>query len=507
MHLAYLVAIKAISMTKSGKGRTYRLGTAVGPVMSQKEFRVSKGMSEYSYAQKQSVKQREPVVSESNENIDASWFFEEGKKDQKTAEKQPVFLAEAVDKFASEEEIFAPEKANFAHILSNTNTEKTKLEQKLPPKVPPRTSDFAEFENFSPTPSSGTSGSLRDPDDRPNDRPIIAEDGSRRLRDERNDLTISSNGSDGEWSEPLYEKKKIKRPKTEADRRALAKKLADKGHIVNPNGAVDNHKKEVNWKLARDIGPDGKVTMPQLWRHLIKLWDKTFGPGILENMLSTDKSALAMTFENLKQNFIQLCDFEPSNRELAEYFDWFLEPKRLDSILASGKYSDPSNPKTSLHFRQLAGSVFLTRFYQEVILKRRNEAKPVGSGLSKTDMAISVLDQRFTLLRTTHEDNWDFMFSMVQTGYALAAQFLHDEKDLTDSECRQRIIHCMAEFLKRSGNKAKAVKYLTKGIENTEKNKDSLRKETCIWFEWQEKTKDLVEVAIQQSGVIIENEP
>lgn len=502
VHLAYLVAIKALAMTKTGKGRTYRLGAVKGPVVSQKEFRVSKGMSEYSYATKA---QKEPKVmtGESIENIDNGWFME-ADKEAKATEKQAVFLAKAVDNFAAETVNLAPEKANFAPILSSTNTPVTKTEQKLPPKVPPRTPQVEEFEDFNPTPApgSGVSGSLRDPDVRPNSRPNVAEGGQSRLR---NDVTTFTISKSEEWSEPLYEKKKLKRPKTEAERRIEASKQSAKGHIVNPNGTPDNRKKEVNWKLARDIGPDGAVTIPQLWRHLVKLWDKSFGEGILENMLSKDKSALARTFGELKQSFIKLYGFEPSNRDLAEYFDWCLEPKRLEALLANGKYVDPANQKAGLHFRQLCGSVMTARFYQEVIVKRKQaEAKLPGVEISKADAAVMVLDQRFSRLRSTFDDNWKFLFAMVETGYALTAQFLYDEKTMTDSECRQRIINCMAEFLKISSNKLAAVELLKKGVANTKKNSHLLRKEVCVWFEWEEKTKDLVEVAIQQSGVNIE---
>lgn len=504
VHLAYLVAIKALSVTKTGKGRTYRLGAVTGPVMSQKQYRVSKGMSEYAYA-KPAKKESKVMSGESTENIDNSWFID-GEKEEKTAKKQAIFLAEAINNFAAETANLAPEEANFAPILNSTNTESTKLEQKLPPKVPPRIEiPVEDLDDFDPVSGSGVAGSLRDPEDRPNSRPILAEVGECRLRDEPKSFMISKKNGEDEWSEPLYEKKRVKRPKTEAERRLEATKQAAKGHIVNPNGTPDNRKKEVNWKLARDIGDTGAVTIPQLWRHLVKLWDKSFGPGIIENMLSKDKSALTRTFGELRQTFITLFDFEPSNRDLAEYFDWFLEPKRLDSILNSGKYADPGKPKIEMHFRQLGGSVFLTRFYQEVILKRKQaEVKPThGVEMSKADAAVLILDQRFSRLRATYDDNWKFLFAMVQTGYALTAQFLYDEKGMTDSECRQRIIQCMAEFIRESSDKPGAVEHLKSGIENTKNNAHLLRKDVCVWFEWQEKTKDLIEVAVQQSGVDI----
>lgn len=488
-HLEYLLAVGALQVSKNDKGRVYRLGRTAGPIASQKRFRVAKGMPEYAYAQRKG-QGKEAVV----EKIDEAWF-----KEEPAPQKQALFLAKPADKFAAESAKLADEKANFAPILnSSTQTAVTKKEQTLPPKVPPRTLQVEDLDDFLSTPvaaATESSGSLRDPVGQPNSR-LTQSDGLDGHREGKEDFQLNSKGD--EWSQPLPGKKPPR--KTERERIAEAAKRSAAGHIVNPNGTPDNRKKELNWKLARDIGPTGAVTVSQLWRHLVKLWDSSFGPGIIENMLSKDRSAMDSTFGELKQAFIQLCDFEPSNRDLAEYFDWFLEPKRLASILSGGKYANPNDPKSMLHFRQLCGSVFVVRFHKDVVSKREGCKKPVGE-TTKADRSISAIEEIFGRFRESCDKDLDFILAAIGNGYALAAQFLHEEKNMDESACKQRIIKAMKNFLVEQKDKKKALGYLKRGMANTEMYSSLLRKETCIWFEWKEKTEGLIDIALEQSGV------
>jgi len=498
-----LEAIGALIKYKMGRKRIFELALPVGDIMSQKDFRVSKNMAEYSYAQKKPV---EPTIMahvpiKPMEQLDQSWFHEEANP----APKKPLFLSNPATNFASKPTNFAAEKANFAPILRETTETNTERKTDLPPKSPPRTQIFDGFEDF----DSGVRGSLRDPNAPPNSRRSIP-DGQTAGRLNSGETFLNSkektDGSDDEFSEPLMPttKRKPKGPKNQREKMGEARQLSNAGHIVNPLGRVDNRKKELNWKLARDIGPDGAVTTPQLWRHLVKLWDDRFGPGILENMLSNDKGAMASKFGDLKQQFINTCNHEADNRDLAEYFDWFLEPKRLNGILANAKYQCA---KGSVHFNQLSGAVFIKRFYDEVIGRRKLKNPMLEPAIiSKADEVSGLVEQMFSEFKAAYDDPHKFTLKMVSNGFAMAAQYLHDEKELSDSECRQRIIHLMAEFIKSIPDHAKAVKYLRKGLITTKEHAPLLRKETCIWFEWEPKTKDLIDVAIQQAGANIDEQ-
>ncbi len=496
--MAYLEAIGALIKSKMGRKRIYELAMPVGSVMSQKEFRVSKNMAEYSYAQKtiaQAVTLARNIPPRPMESIDQSWFHETPKLPQKPA----LFLSNPATNFASNSTNLAPEKANFAPILRETTETNTEIKKDLPPKIPPRTLKTDEVVDFD---FDGT-GSLRDPNGTPNSRrPVSSGQTAGRTNSEENFMNSKNNKSeDDELSEPLVNKPKNKKPKTQQELRGEAIRLSNAGHIVRPLGKIDNRKKELNWKLARDFGPEGKVTVPQLWRHLVRLWDDRFGAGILENMLSHDKSAMASKFGDLKQQFLNTCSHDASNRDLAEYFDWFLEPKRLNGILLNAKYQ---GPKGSVHFNQLNGSVFIKRFYDEVIGRRKLKNPMLESVESKADEVAGIVEQMFTEFKDTYDDPYKFTLKMVSNGYAMAAQYLHDEKEFSESECRQRIIQLMVDFIKKVPEPIKAVIYLKKGFITTKEHAPLLRKETCIWFDWEEKTKDLVDVAIQQSGVNID---
>lgn len=483
-----------------GRKRIYELQMPAGRVVSQREFRVSKNMAEYSYARKPKVQEiamaREIPPVKPMEPIDDSWFFEE----QKQAPKQAIFLSHPVANLASDSANFAAEEVKFAPILRETTKTNTEKEKDLPPKIPPRSPEVSGLDDF----GWGVLGSLRDPMGKPNSR-LPHPDGQTAGRQTTGGNSLNSDDLDDEMAEPLLKKKRDKKPKNQREFQAEAAALSNAGHIVNPLGKVDNRKKELNWKLARDIGPEGAVTTPQLWRHLVKLWDSRFGEGILENMLSHDKSAMNSAFGELKQQFINTCsNFEPTNRELSEYFDWFLDPKRLSGMLASAKYGGKNG---MIHFRQLSGAVYIKRFYDEVIARRQLKNPIIETAIkSKADEFAGLVEQMFNEFRNSYEDNYQFALKIVSNGYAMAAQFLHDEKDMTDSECRQRIIYIMAEFIKSVPTHAKAVKHLKTGLITTKEHAPLLRKETCIWFDWEEKTRDLIEVAIEKSGVNIDEQ-
>ena len=140
------------------------------------------------------------------------------------------------------------------------------------------------------------------------------------------------------------------------------------------------------------------------------------------------------------------------------------------------------------------------RFYNEVVVRRQVEsARASGGKISKADELISFVDGIFGEFRTAFGDNCSFALVVVQRGFALAAQFLHEEKGMTDSECRQCIISTLASFIRSAEHKDKAIEYVRLAPKTTHEHRNILRKESCIWFEWEEKTKDLIDMAIQES--------
>lgn len=497
-HLEYLAAIQAISVTqepyREGSKRVYRLESPEGHVLSQKEFRVQKGLSEYAYAV--------PPVPQV-EHVEV-WgeFFEE--KDVDTGKICPVFSQNSEAKFAHEKELFADDQAKFAPILYTSTKDLTRLETDLPSK--------SSLVHAGEATGSADSGSLRDPNVTPNDRRHVQEGqtaGPPNRSFAFSNLSTNNNDDGGAeaFDEPLLDKQKIKHPKNERERRSDAVQKSNQGHIINPIGMTDNRKRSCNWKLARDIGPTGAVTIPQLNKKLAILYNQAFGQGIYENMLSRDKSALTAMFARLAQAFIEVCNFEPSNRDLAEYFDWFFEPQRLQKILtAADKYTNPDKQGVKiLHFQQLCGSVFIQRFYNQVIkIRQLNARTPDNGPITKAEEFALKVDQFYREFETAANDDEQFCYAMVANGFALAAQFLHDEKKLDESECKQRIIKTMAAFIKANvADPKKAVDYLNLTLASTAENASLLRPH-CIWFEWPEKTNGLIEIALQQAGVQLE---
>lgn len=151
---------------------------------------------------------------------------------------------------------------------------------------------------------------------------------------------------------------------------------------------------------------------------------------------------------------------------------------------------------------------YLTDGFFRQIIARRILSKCAKLGAVKDEKAAALnekaemLDKAFSDLKAAEETANDraFAFAMVEHGYALAAQFLHEEHGLTDSECRQRIIAVMALFIRSSSSAANAVEHLRLGTRRTASLKFLLY-EDSIWHECEEKTRDLVDVALQQSGV------
>lgn len=515
-HLQYLVAIRALSLSKERVDgrlrRIFRLEVPPGAVVvSQKDFRVEKGMSEYAYVKKHAVvKQTVVEVVESDDppelidipeveamNTDnEGWdeFFAE-KPEADNGQKQPVFSQKPEEKLSGVEDFFAEKEANFAPILnSNTKLQETK-QKEHPPKVPPRTPDFGSTSEV----GSGSTGALRAPEGPPNSRRPLAE--SLNGFPDGQSIFLSSKTKEEQpeaWDEPLLEKKKIKRPRTERERRADAAQKSNKGHIVNPIGVTDNRKRIYDWKKPCDIEAAGSVTRSQLWRHLHKHYEAAFSSDI-EMQMSADRRSVDIFFEDIQaklQKFYKEADL----RTVAEYFDWYFAPQQIQVILKEFKRVGTFN------VRQLCGEVGIRIFADKVLnlrqLQKMSSERPSEAETMKTqtykiwkEFEGSMLDQK------------EFCRKIVKFGFALAAQYLFDEQRHSESECRQRIITTMASFIKeadKAGPEAlkATIEYLCLADGTTESYASHLTSED-LWFEWKQKTNDLIEVAIEQAGVNI----
>lgn len=513
MHLAYLVAVGALKTYPMGRKRILELALPAGPVISQRNFRVNRKMSEYSYAQKPlsvhhvnmtvacSIEPSKPQKSQ-QPPLDQSWFYSDIQP-----QKEALFLSKEGANFASEKDNFTPKKANFAPILREATEIKTNKEKNLPPKRSPlplqKPTDLTtEVKGLGGEIwGEGFEGSLRDPDGMLS-HPM--KDDYRRLNSEsRSDFNQEKErNEDPEMSEPIFVKK-TKQPKTAQEKRAEAVRLSNAGHLVSPLGRTNNRKKKLKPKLACDIEPTGKVTTAQLWKHLVNLWNDRFGVGLLEKMVSTDKSAVASMFENLQQQFIKTCDeYKPDNRELSQYFDWFLDPKRLTGMLSFTKF----DKNTMVHWNALAGSTYIRKFYDQHILPKRyaQEEIIVVSGLPEAKINAEKkksIRQSYAKFRNSYDDAYDFGLEMIRHGYVFTAQFLHEDKELTEDEIREKIIQTMVYLLQISNNKKSTVETLQGGLRRTEELMVMMPKRITIWYDWKEKTKGLIETAIEKSGI------
>jgi hypothetical protein len=326
---------------------------------------------------------------------------------------------------------------------------------------------------------------------RPSEEGLRLPEGQEKTSNEQND----------DLGDKFFPGKHEKKHKTGRERRAEAVQKINSGHIANPLGAPDNRKRQHNAKMARAIEATGAVTNAQLWGHLVKLWDAAFGEGILENMVSKDKSAVAALFAELQKKFADITSgFYPENRDLAEYFTWFLDPKRLSGILSSAKYASGQN---CIHVRQICGQVYIKRFYDEVVARRKDHVvTAVTHSKSQADKMAVRLEQIFQDFRDNFSNHYEFTIKMVAHGYSLAIQYLHDECGMDEPAAREHMIQAMMTLYKKVENKEKAIKFLQGGIASSERNEKLLMPDSCIWYNWREKTKGLVETVVERGNSV-----
>lgn len=288
-----------------------------------------------------------------------------------------------------------------------------------------------------------------------------------------------------EAPEPLRSKKG-KKNKTQKERRAEAIQKHNRGHIVNPLGGPNNSARRVLWRRARPIGPQGAVTVSQLMKHLCETWQDSIGTSP-EDQLPVDKYALQAWFDRLRQNFVDLCGYNPSYRELAEYFTWILEPRR---------FKNPQQLAT-LKVQQIQGKVYVQQFYNTVLLKRDTDKSATENPhVQKHGQSLELLNKAFKRIEDSLGHNSTTVFAMVRYGYVVFAQFLHERKGISGNQCRKRIIETMAEFLEGYEQRSDGLKFFEDALKNT-KELSYLYDKYFVWDKWQEQCVGLVEEAIK----------
>jgi hypothetical protein len=502
-HLEYLARIGVLVRTIEGQNRVYRLGIPPdGPLLSQREFRTAKGMAEYAYARQENNTVTVDMDKEDDEL--KNWLFGNASEEPAPAPAQQncnqnntLFFEPVADNFAQTSGNFCPNEDNFAHVLCSTREVKTQKELQPKPflvhdgKVP----DIAEQ-----TSCGGDGLASRAMGCRNGGPP--SDDSSRREQPDIFSRMEENPAESSDYAEPLLKqqrKRGVRQPKNQQERQTIAQNKIQNGHTAHPLGGPNNKPRRCNPKLARDISPDRSVTVPQLFRHLAGLYEKAFGIGVLENMVPTDRTAITAMFGELTQRFIDNCEgYNPSYKDLAEYFDWYFEPKRLEGAMKTSKYSESPGV---VHFRQVLGAYYVRKFYETIIQVRQRTAPDiVTKDRLEINEAKDFWHNAFTEFREVYESDYKMCVAMVKYGFAAFAEFLHEEYKLNAEECRRRIVAIGAGLIRTSKVPANGAKYFKIAVETTE-SKSRFLDEKCVWYDWKPRIEGIVEAAIAESGI------
>lgn len=299
--------------------------------------------------------------------------------------------------------------------------------------------------------------------------------------------------------EPLLERFRKKRPKNSRERRAEAAKLHNAGHIASPAGIKDNRGRRLKPMLACTIGDIGAVSEPQLYRFLYERYKELGWEGVLEQELPPYREALAFQLNELRQNFIRTCSHNPENRDLYEYFKWFLDPSRLSGSMKTAAKVGQDH----VSWRQIKGAACIRRFYDHVLVGKKQASAamspPRGPNIHAIrDEYIKEIFQKIT----ESVDDTDLVLHMLSYGFVMFAQYLHDMKGISDpSECKKRIISLLVGYLRNQPNKAHAIDVVKRAGKTTRENTGVNRLNTVWPDNWKEATADFVNIALEQAKV------
>jgi hypothetical protein len=289
---------------------------------------------------------------------------------------------------------------------------------------------------------------------------------------------------------------KKNKPRNKKERRAEAIKKHNQGHVVNPTGGPDIRLRKFDWKRARDIAPEGSITVAQLWRHIHLKYEESFGEGLLEGQMPQDRYAIGAWFDKLKQRFMKTCGYQIDNRDLSEYFTWILDPKRLESMMGMGRLTASKN---FLRVEQIQGAVYVQRFYNEVLRRRTGTViDTANENIKRLHRISDEVHDAFDYMTESGDSTMGWILSLVQYGFPLVLQFMMERQSMSEGQARKRIIDIMAEFIGKATEVGLATKYLDKAADATKRKAETYNKYT-VWQDWETKCNGLIEEATEKA--------
>lgn len=288
--------------------------------------------------------------------------------------------------------------------------------------------------------------------------------------------------------EPLLGRKKAKSQK---ERTAEALILASKGHLVSPLGRPKKKGSKLTPSRAKPISDVGNITIPQLWAAYLEIFSKSFGlTDLLPQIMADTRENVSRFFDDIRQRFLECTGALPENRDLYEYLVWFHRPEHLKRIM-----SRQTGHPGYIHPNQLKGVVHIKIFHDEVMKKKGQRSEFVSERVMDQRKMTSFVMGAYQSIREARPE--DMVYRLVNYGYVMFAEFLHDYHGCDASACRKRIIECMVGLLMAASDKAKAREFLSYAWKATENNEKCFT--SAVWPDWREACKDMLDAAVTLS--------
>ena len=289
-------------------------------------------------------------------------------------------------------------------------------------------------------------------------------------------------------SEPLAKtrQKGVRAVRTQKQRMIDARVQLANGHVANPLGGADNRPRRLRPKRAREISPEGPVTVSQLNAHLLRKFDDAFRDDQFAERIPQDRGAMNAQFSELKQAFINYCEgFEPDDRNIAEYIDWMLEPSKVDRFHRAQQKSKRLVPCPAfVYYNQMFGAVYVRSFYDAVIKPRIAGKEKLAMGRPE---AAEFWDNAFHAFREADGKSIrETANAMCEFGYAACVQWLHEERGLGAGDCIARISTILVEILKGARDFDAVARHLGRGVAESGRNARHMR-ERHLWVKEPEK--------------------
>jgi hypothetical protein len=319
---------------------------------------------------------------------------------------------------------------------------------------------------------------------------------SKKASDVSGDDWLNGTGS----SEPLETKRKYrgKQPKTQFQRRAANEEKIRNGHCANPIGGPSNKLRQMR-RERNALPPSGNVTRSKLWNHLCDCYEAAYGPGVVEELVPCDPSGFDAWIGEIKQTFIDRKQYDPSMRDLASYFTWVFNPENAAQRLQMHKKAqDPA----FVRLHACKSGAYVIAFYDRFLRKKKDVADTRETPAMERAQHISdFVSKAYDAFTKSREDDRQAVYAMVNFGYVLYAQYLHDTLEMSESECKKRIIELLARYLRGHSDPKRGKEVLEKALRTTQKNEPLYDEDFTVFKEWATLCPSIITTAIEQSGV------